>query len=229
MRKVFITFLCLMLAGFCACGSIKPEETATATTVPEEAANATNTEQDTNSSVTISTSNNNASEITAYSDIVMKVIEEYKNAPDQLKEVYYFLYDIDRNGTIELLFGSEWGENIYITAVYSIQKGVAVRQEEYSVDVRYISLSMLFENGTIKTGYGGKGGEMALNYLCFENEKLKLKNGLGENYGVYNHYDYDSKIDTAITKEEFERLEKFFEGDGRMIELDWKPLEEYGR
>jgi len=34
---------------------------------------------------------------------------------------------------------------------------------------------------------------------------------------------------TPITKAEFDRVQKEFEGDGQTVELDWKPLAEYGR
>jgi hypothetical protein len=34
---------------------------------------------------------------------------------------------------------------------------------------------------------------------------------------------------TPITQAEFDRVQNEMEGDGQVVELDWKPLAEYGR
>ena len=32
-----------------------------------------------------------------------------------------------------------------------------------------------------------------------------------------------------ITEKEYNRLKKEYEGDGKVVEIDWKPLAEYGK
>ncbi|MCL2299140.1 MAG: hypothetical protein FWC27_03210, partial [Firmicutes bacterium] len=41
--------------------------------------------------------------------------------------------------------------------------------------------------------------------------------------------DGQDDLPKVITKAEFDRLKNEFEGDGQTVELDWKPLAEYGR
>jgi len=146
------------------------------------------------------------------------------------KNLQYALYDIDGNGTNELLLGT--GDSGYadkddlIISIFTIQDGVAVQQ-------RNVPSPTLLKNGTIWTG-GESGSGIFHEYYRFEDGSLKLQTGISE----YNSIDKDERgrfqsfpdgrrID--ITEEEFERVRKEFEGDGQVVELDWKPLAEYGR
>ena len=73
-----------------------------------------------------------------------------------------------------------------------------------------------------------------------ENGELKYQLGLVEEefYGgtlgdSFNSYYRINPSNTSkrisIKKREYNRLKKQFEGDGQVVEIDWKPLAEYGR
>jgi len=162
----------------------------------------------------------------------MTIKSYYDDTPDLLKKRYYFLYDLDGNDTKELLLGQAWGEDIYLYAVYAIKNGIAVRQEEYWYDPQRGNPPLLYKNGIIRVE---ADGDTMLQYYRFEDGELKFQIMLIDDYspvfdsGNYKRVDEKGGFSKIITKAEFDRLQKEFEGDGQVIELDWKPLAEYGR
>jgi len=147
---------------------------------------------------------------------------------------HYVLYDLDRDGTNELLLGTEWWEGIGIFAVYSIKEGFAVRQEQFKLDPEEVPPPSLFRSGTLRYDFYGEVGHGFI-YYRFDSGELKKYMGLSIENDEYFRREYDHSKDPIavnfipITEEEFNRLQKEFEGDGQVVELDWKPLAEYGR
>ncbi|MCL2141247.1 MAG: hypothetical protein FWH42_06310 [Dehalococcoidia bacterium] len=212
MKKLFIALLCVSLTGLCACGPVEsPEGTTVSTT-----ALGINAE---------TTTKTKAEENSPYSNEIKTVIKAYGDS-DFLKQVYYAFYDLDGNATEELLLGEGLGP-VKLFNVYTIQNGVATRQEEFFIDTAESSPALLFRNGTIRVDSDSYDGEMSFGYYRFEDGELKRQTTLAEEHGQYYHYIKGNR--TQLSKAKFERVQKEMEGDGQVVELDWKPLAEYGR
>jgi len=151
------------------------------------------------------------------------VIKEYENYDIQLlRAEHYVYYDIDGDGTEEFLTG--WGGSL--ERVYSIRNGVAVLQKQYYGDADSPVPPVLFSNGTIRASSADDYG-INYAYYRFENGELRLQQIL-INLLDYEYFRRESDI-IPITKEDYERLRKEMEGDSQVVELDWKPLTEYGQ
>jgi hypothetical protein len=149
------------------------------------------------------------------------------------------LYDIDGDGVNELLLGSdhmlpEHLDDIWFSDVHKIQNGVAVQQK---LDVDYWVSAILFENGTIgvKFKFAGSGLENVFEsiYYCFGNGELKLQDEIRDQDGKYfrwilSVYPLEDPLE-PLTKQQYDALVKKYEGNGKVVELDWKPVAEYGR
>jgi len=214
-KKLLVAFLCLLFAGLCACGQ-------------RDSPDDTKTEPETQSA-TKPTEANNTNENDPYSD----AITMYYDLPSNLFQAnaeHYFLYDIDGDGIQELLLGKEWGGQTHFIAVYAVQDGLPVLQKEFTDDPECGPPALLFENGTIRVN-DFDGGRWVFFYYRFEDGELKFQTGLVardyDNY--YSRFDEWGGPSRVITKGKFDRLQKEFEGDGQLVELDWKPLAEYGR
>ncbi len=68
-------------------------------------------------------------------------------------------------------------------------------------------------------------------YVRFENGDLKEMITLTvDDKGKHWRYDDPNSFDrTRITKEAFESLRLEYEGNGQLVELNWRPLAEYGK
>jgi len=230
MKKLSIILLCALLAGLCACGQIEQETTVAPTMgdpteIPTTAIELTKVEIPTD-------------EDDPYSFLVK---ERYENAfsssinsnQNHLKYTYFTLYDIDGNGTKELLLGNDGRPNgMSIVWLYTIQNGVVVQQD---IVPGWLAESyphnLLLKNGTIKV-VSDDGLGSGYGYLRFEDGELKHKVSLGINENgehICIYTDENGYERALITKTEYDRLRKEYEGDGQLAALDWKPLEEYGR
>ncbi|MCL2141184.1 MAG: hypothetical protein FWH42_05960 [Dehalococcoidia bacterium] len=225
MKKLITACLCILFVGLCACEPAISRETQTVTT-SQEAADVTTTWAISDAS-TPTTQANKTSDNKPYSDELNKIIKAHDDHPDGLKNVQYTFYDLDGNGTQELLIGIvAWG----LANVYAYQNGVAVRQEEFFIDPAEVSPPILLKNGAIKLEWDTYGAPRVA-YYRFIDGVLKRQITLLDDFGQY--YRYDMYVDqfpgASITKEEFDRVQKEMEGDGQVVELDWKPLAEWGQ
>jgi len=222
MKKIIIAILCALLAGLCACEPTEPPETTT-------------TAAQTTIATTESATETTSEEFAIYAGIVQDYLEEYNELLNEenrfMDPHYYFLYDIDGNGTKELLMG----ENIRdkettISNIYTVQNGEAVLQEETKFWMDFNPSILLFKNGTIRYCGTDEEGE-GFGYYRFKKGELKRLIGLLDEYGNYftSSGSLETYKKTPITKQEFDRVQKEMEGDGQTVELDWKPLAEYGR
>ena len=217
MKGLRVIALCLTLLVVGACGGVANIEGTTLTVVEID-----------------------VDESNLYSDELKRIIEAHENHPDKANYVSYVIYDIDGDGIPELLTGlTGWG----LVCVYAIQNGVAVEQKEFFVDIASDSghpPPVLLENGTIRIGGKDWEGCISYGYYRFENGELKRQIALQDKSetwwvvngdeifkdDVYTRRDPDG-TSTSITKAEFKRVQKEFEGDGQVVALDWKPLAEY--
>ena len=230
MKKLFIALLCLMLACLCTCGQGVPptEGTAQGTIRGNTSQTATTSEALTEIPSTVKI---DPSVSAIYSDAIIKYYDLPRDSLNAGAD-YYFLYDIDGDGTQELLLGEVGLNGMTLITVYVIHDGAAVLQEEYWGDSQRGSPALLYKNGTLKEfdDYDDK----MFTYYRFEDGKLKFKTRLFDHYseelnsGDYSRKDGIHDKGRVITKEEFERTKKEFEGDGQTVGLDWKLLAEYG-
>jgi len=142
-----------------------------------------------------------------------KIVKKYDS------DDYYALYDIDGNGTDELLISlSDWNERAFPDVLYAIQYGAAVKQEAYGWhdDSEWYNKFCLFKNGTIKISWSGE--RSGRRYLRFENGELKWQ--------PVTYDDDESTITLPLTQEEFDQVQKELEGNGQVAEIHWKPLKE---
>ena len=226
MRTLSIILLCALLVGLCACGQIEQETTVAptmggSTEMPTTAIGL--------SKVEIPTDENDP-----YSFLVRDFYENSFSSSissnnNYLEHIYFALQDIDGDGTEEMLWGQDCpdGEKT-ISNLYTIQDGTAVEQWEL---LRWLTEAsepqrILFKNGTIRIEGQSEIGTQLCRYLRFEEGELKLLVILRDEQGSYSK-GFNERI--PITREEYDRLRKEYEGDGQLAALDWKPLEEYGR
>jgi len=204
MKKAFSALLCMLLASLCACEAFGP-------------------------SATPGKIKTNKDDPNSY------IIEEYYGYMNDVNRnvppYYYFAYDVDSNGSVELLLGTEeWDGEIVLWSVFAVQNGVSLWQEEFSVLGEGGSTlpSLVYRNGTIRTSSFVE--EEWLKYYRFEAGVLKERAWLARtNEGDHYRFYPNDNAKHPIAKEEYDRVKAEMEGDGQVVELDWKPLTEYGR
>ena len=152
----------------------------------------------------------------------------------------YAFYDLDGDGTEELLLGNWTGtaDEMRIHEMHTIGSKKAI----YRDDSPWFSqkpVPHLFENGTIRIDdvemnwifyYRLEGGEFKCEAWLFDDvgyqQWLELGGQEEENKSLYSQK-YQDKEDVPLTKEEFEQIQKDMEGGGQIVELDWTPLFKY--
>ena len=221
MKKLLAAVLCLVLVGLCACGRRAMGETTTTDKTTQDTA----TNRYGQAVVDIKTDKKDP-----YSFVIKEHYDLFfdENIDPYVK--HFFLYDIDGDGTKELLLGMETYSGIVLFAVYSIQDNIAARQEALTPWMEEFPFQRsLLKNGTIKIEGRDEVGP-GYGYLRFEDGELRRQASLGIDYGEYVRiYTENGYERVPITKAEFDRLQKEMEGDGQVVDLDWKPLAEYGR
>jgi hypothetical protein len=168
-------------------------------------------------------------------DASTKEIDVYSGVIENLgNNTFYALYDLDGNGTKELLLGfAVWGDIVCPYLVFSIQNGVAVRQEAYLWFEGNGPAPIVFGTGTIRVELSDDVGSRFYYFKMDEGELVFWINLIVDN-GVYDwdsktyHDEYfllnpDADKRVSITQGEFGRLQKELEGDGAPAKLDWKP------
>lgn len=201
MKRVLVILLCLLLMILGACGPTPPKETTK----------------------TIE------SESIPHFDILKPYYDYVNNDPNSIP-YYYFLYDIDNNGTDELLIGVGYPASICIESVYAVRDGVMVPQEKFFVYGGDLNIcpSLIYNNGTVRVD--DNEGIQTFAYYQFEDGVLMLQTILFVDSYMDEYYRREyGNIDIPLTKEEFDLVQKEYEGDGQVVELNWKPLAEYGK
>lgn len=159
-------------------------------------------------------------------------------------DLYYFLYDLDKDGTNELLLGTlqrvgidyediTAPEKICITNIYTIKDGKAVKVDNGILTVYYIIIidRILYSNGVIVTEWG-KEKKPCYSAAALENGEMKMKSyvlygdtGLdGDFLKVVN---FDGMDTVKITNNEYYSLYNKYIGDAKAVDIDWKRIDEY--
>ena len=231
MKKVYIVLLPLILASLCACIPKTPEpETTEPTTAIIELST---------SEIQSSPNDQNSMHI---DELYKSYLRNYKSdyslmfSSNSEEFRYYATFDIDGNGTEELLLGEDTQRDMGIVFIYvfTIRDGKVEKQDLMAYEVEWArNEPILYKDGTIRIG--GKDDEYVGNfymYYRFEDGVLKRHTSIGyeANEGSYRMCrDFSSGIlqETTITKEEYDRVQKEMEGDGQVVKLDWKPVTDY--
>ena len=151
------------------------------------------------------------------------------------RNLLYALYDINGDGRKELLFGAGSDYGTDLCDIYAIQNGVATQQLYHPGSTSTMSL---FKNGTVRTSFG-KSGYYCDSYYRFKDGQLCFCLSLSTHerwvsdeeelaFDYYKDYTDDLHNEIEISQEEYQRLRREYEGDGREVEISWRPVADYG-
>jgi len=231
MKMLLIALLCFLLLCLCACVATLPERTQL--TSGEIPAQETMSSASTKESALKKTSEPMAFSSTNESkpEKISEVLEEHCNKSlEEDSFVQNYAFHDTKDGKISMLVISgegSGGKKLY-DSIYSVQNDIAIRQEQFLPPELGHNLSTtLFLNGIIMNEIDDAGSRYYA-YYGFENGVLTYQAGLLDEGNSY-YCCFPDASRNSLTKAEFDRVKKEFEGDGQVVELDWKPLAEYGR
>ncbi len=277
MKKLFALFLCLSIMLLTACGNLADESKAETTTTEAAVATESHTTElysgvttiyerpirmrgdydsvptvtqpaplsaDERTIVKIHTSKNDP-----YSYVVKDHYEYLLNSAgiDAANEARYFLYDIDGNGSEELIFGQVrvlGGMDVYdvrlstdevppvmgilIVDIYSIVDGKASRQKQMVLGGGAAYETQILSNGIVKISYNTPALP-SYSYYSFADSVGSYIGSLKANRdGTFTYVD-SNVANQAISKDEFDRRIAEIEGGAKPVELEWKRLQNYGK
>ena len=184
-----------------------------------------------------------------YSYVVKDHYEYLLNSAgiDAANEARYFLYDIDGNGSEELIFGQVrvlGGMDVYdvrlstdevppvmgilIVDIYSIVDGKASRQKQMVLGGGAAYETQILSNGIVKISYNTPALP-SYSYYSFADSVGSYIGSLKANRdGTFTYVD-SNVANQAISKDEFDRRITEIEGGAKPVELEWKRLQNYGK
>ena len=162
-------------------------------------------------------------------------------------EARYFLYDIDGNGSEELIFGQVrvlGGMDVYdvrlstdevppvmgilIVDIYSIVDGKASRQKQMVLGGGAAYETQILSNGIVKISYNTPALP-SYSYYSFADSVGSYIGSLKANRdGTFTYVD-SNVANQAISKDEFDRRIAEIEDGAHPIEIEWKRLQDYGK
>ena len=277
MKKLFALFLCLSIMLLTACGNSADESKTETTTTEAAVVTESHTTElysgvttiyerplrmrgdydsvptvtqpaplsaDERTIVKIHTSKNDP-----YSYVVKDHYEYLLNSAgiDAANEARYFLYDIDGNGSEELIFGQVrvlGGMDVYdvrlstdevppvmgilIVDIYSIVDGKASRQKQMVLGGGAAYETQILSNGIVKISYNTPALP-SYSYYSFADSVGSYIGSLKANRdGTFTYVD-SNVANQAISKDEFDRRIAEIEGGAKPVELEWKRLQNYGK
>ena len=184
-----------------------------------------------------------------YSYVVKDHYEYLLNSSgiDAANEARYFLYDIDGNGSEELIFGQVrvlGGMDVYdvrlstdevppvmgilIVDIYSIVDGKASRQKQMVLGGGATYETQILSNGIVKISYNTPALP-SYSYYSFADSMGSYIGSLKANRdGTFTYVD-SNVANQAISKDEFDRRIAEIEDGAKPVELEWKHLQDYGK
>ena len=184
-----------------------------------------------------------------YSYVVKNHYEYLLNSAgiDAANEARYFLYDIDGNGSEELIFGQVrvlGGMDVYdvrlstdevppvmgilIVDIYSIVDGKASRQKQMVLGGGAAYETQILRNGIVKISYNTPALP-SYSYYSFADSVGSYIGSLKANRdGTFTYVD-SNVANQAISKDEFDRRIAEIEDGAHPIEIEWKRLQDYGK
>lgn len=265
MKKTLFSLLLVIILLFCSC-TVKVNDdkaknnTTKGNTTTQTTDNTTTSEVETTGVRTFYTKEIKEDSSDPYSSLIKNkcndIVRYWEGGIEQDKkfgfdyyirnfdDLYYFLYDLDKDGTNELLLGTlqrvgidyediTAPEKICITSIYTIKNGKAVKVDNGILTVYYIIIidRILYSNGVIVTEWG-KEKKPCYSAAALENGEMKMKSyvlygdtGLdGDFLKVVN---FDGMDTVKITNNEYYSLYNKYIGDAKAVDIDWKRIDEY--
>ena len=260
MKKTVFSLLLVIIILFCSCTTIVKDNTTKDNPITKKNDNTTTSEVSTTSSKPFYTKEIKENSADPYSSLIKEMcdnimkcwnstIPEYKekgleNYIKRFDDLFYFLYDLDKDGTNELLLGTiqKVGtdfediyapEKICISSIYTIKDGKAVKVDTGSWwDFVIIQDRVLYSNGIIVTKWGIKNIP-SYSDLAFENGKLVIKcyithEDIDPNKEYFKVINFDNLNKKSISKDEYYSIYNQYCGNAKVVDIDWKRIDEYG-
>lgn len=246
--KIILLFLVLLVLNSCG---LQQSNKRAPNTIPSKSSTTTLQEK-TESRTKQLTVDASVTEDDPYeSTIKSKIAELSKSAESKqlLNNNYYSLYDIDNDGTKELLFGTKmilWGyegvlsnqeraEEIVLNQLF-----VTIDQKPQEIVYQpswrwnnYFAESLggrdILSNGIIRY-YGGTPDYISYAFFRYSNGELDFIKALMsyEIAGTWVVVDNQGNdLREKISKEEFDRMKSEIEDGADVVNINWQPLESY--
>ena len=269
MKRLFAILLCMIFVFLTACGTPSGDERGTTTheesvtcagtkTADVTEPNTVRLNGDYDSVPTVTVPERLSSEeldsivipVSAddpYSAIIANEIDWYKQAGSQYNSEVerYALYDINGDGTDELIIGSigvlggtsvyeehegvtaEFTYGLLISSVYTIKNGKAVEANRLIISENAYQ-TILLDNGMIKILYQTPRNPQ-ITYYKMTGDNFEMVGGnLDKNFDGECYY-YEKDKEEKISEEEFNRRIAEIEDGAHPVELEWKHLQDYGK
>ena len=232
MKTLISILLCLIIVCLCSCGNNAKNDLTTTLSTENNGVQQSMVSDKTQSATEYVTVEIKTSPDEPYSYIIR---ETYDLVINKLSDPYYYhyaFYDIDGNGTEELLIGEPYvvggiqnveppyETEVMVTEIYSISGGKLIKQEIMSWwMVESILERSILDNGLIKYVSGSQNRQSYLYMKIMDGQMVLLHNLKNQRAGMYYRYldpktVSEFKSDKTGTDREYEL---FLEADKREI------------
>ncbi len=181
-----------------------------------------------------------------FSEVWASKIEEYGNTKESFDyvvkfhpDLYFFLYDLDGDGTKELLLGGyvnigDYSEEpdvpkkLVITSAYTIKdhKVIEINTRNFW-SFNFIWDRVLLSNGKILTTTNTKE-DPDFSFISYKNGKVSVSAAWKLSDTEYMEtYDPD-KPERKISTDEYRKLYKRNYGDAEIVNINWQRIDKYG-
>lgn len=259
MKKTVFSLLLITIILFCSCTTKVKDNTTKDNPITQKTDNTTTSEVSTTSSKPFYTKEIKENSADPYSSLIKEMcdnimecwnstIPEYKekgleNYIKRFDDLFYFLYDLDKDGTNELLLGTiqkvgtdfediNAPEKICISSVYTIKDGKAVKVAR-SIGWQFVIYidRILYSNGIIVTQWGNEKVP-CYSAVALENGELNLKcyvrHSAGDpEKGYYKAINFNNLGEISISKDEYYSIYNQYCGNAKVVDIDWKRIDEY--
>lgn len=259
MKKTVFSLLLITIILFCSCTTKVKDNTTKDNPITKKTDNTTTSEVSTTSSKPFYTKEIKENSADPYSSLIKEMcdnimecwnstIPEYKekgleNYIKRFDDLFYFLYDLDKDGTNELLLGTlqrvgidyeniNSPEKICISSLYTVKNGKAVKVDN-GVWMNYIIIMerILYSNGVIVTKWG-KEIKPCYSAAAFENGEMNMKCYiLYDDTGIDGDFlkvtNFDTMKTVKIKNDEYYSIYNQYCGNAKVVDIDWKRIDEY--
>ena len=259
MKKTVFSLLLVIIILFCSCTTKVKDNTTKDNPITKKTDNTTTSEVSTTSSKPFYTKEIKENSADPYSSLIKEMCDNIKESWERAlpedkqygfdnyiglyREIYYYLYDLDKDGTEELLLGTSQKvgndyedffapRKICITSVYTVKNGEAVKVDSNIWwDFVIIQDRVLYSNGIIVTKWGIKNIP-SYSDLAFENGKLVIKcyithEDIDPNKEYFKVINFDNLNKKSISKDEYYSIYNQYCGNAKVVDIDWKRIDEY--
>ena len=259
MKKTVFSLLLVIIILFCSCTTKVKDNTTKDNPITQKNDNITTSEVSTTGVRTFYTKEFKEDPADPYSILLKKrcndLVSYWQGANEEDKQfgfdyyirdfedLYYFLYDLDKDGTNELLLGTlqrvgidyeniNSPEKICISSLYTVKNGKAVKVDN-GVWMNYIIIMerILYSNGVIVTKWG-KEIKPCYSAAAFENGEMNMKCYiLYDDTGIDGDFlkvtNFDTMKTVKIKKDEYYSIYNQYCGNAKVVDIDWKRIDEY--